>query len=122
MTIMKLYSYFLRFDTGFALNPFGKYCTLATRKLRIRKKAKPGDWVIGTGSAQAIGDKKLVYAIQAKEKLAFSEYWEDPRFAEKRPHKGLIICKDREERLDYALKMTHNIEVKHYRINVELTD
>ena len=36
--------------------------------------------------------------------------------------KGLIICKDRDEQLDYALKMTQNIEVKHYIINFELTD
>lgn len=85
MITMKLYSYVLRFDTGFAPNPFGKYCTLATYKPRIRKKAEPGDWVIGTGSAQTMGDKKFVYVMKVTEKLPFQSYWEDPRFTYKQP-------------------------------------
>jgi len=36
--------------------------------------------------------------------------------------KGLIICKDKDERLDYALKMVPNIEVKFYKVGFELMD
>ncbi|MCD6573165.1 MAG: DUF1016 family protein [Thermoplasmata archaeon] len=36
--------------------------------------------------------------------------------------KGLIICKDKDERLDYALKMAENIQVKFYKVNFQLLD
>ena len=34
--------------------------------------------------------------------------------------KGLIICKDKDERLDYALKMAENIQAKFYKVNFQL--
>jgi len=34
--------------------------------------------------------------------------------------KGLIICKDKDERLEYALKMIENIEIKFYKIDFHL--
>lgn len=48
---MRLFSYVVRFDSGFAPNPFYGYCTLATCKPPIRRTALVGDWIIGTGSA-----------------------------------------------------------------------
>ena len=36
--------------------------------------------------------------------------------------KGMIICLDSNPRLAYALKMTHNIAVKYYRVNFDLSD
>lgn len=47
---MKLYSYIVARDYGFAPNPFFGICTLATCKQKIRSAANVGDWVIGTGS------------------------------------------------------------------------
>ena len=36
--------------------------------------------------------------------------------------KGIIICKDSDSKLSYALKMTNNIIVKYYRIDFKLSD
>ncbi len=47
---MTLYTYFIPFDNGAAPNPFGGICTLAICKPVIRRNAKAGDWVVGTGS------------------------------------------------------------------------
>src|SRR5712692_10528871 len=47
---VKLYSYVVARDYGFAPNPFFGFCTLATCKPEIRKAAAIDDWVIGTGS------------------------------------------------------------------------
>jgi len=84
---MVLYSYVIVRDFGFAPNPFGGYCTLATCKPGIRKAASVGDWIIGTGSDSEkykMGDK-LIYAMKIDEKLSFSEYWNDTRFQNKKP-------------------------------------
>ena len=92
---MRLYSYILTHDTGFAPNPFHGFCTLATCKPRIRKTAREGDWIIGTGSKSIHAvrgriDRSgyLVYAMQITDVLTFDEYWNDPRFRDKRPVKG----------------------------------
>ncbi|MFZ1146444.1 MAG: hypothetical protein WAN37_16420 [Bryobacteraceae bacterium] len=83
---MTLYSYIVRFDTGFAPNPFFGYCTLACCKAGIRKAAKAKDWIIGlTPRAQGKGNK-IVYFMQVDETLTFDAYWRDPRFKEKRPN------------------------------------
>ena len=82
-----LFSYVVRYDSGFAPNPFHSYCTLATCKTTIRKHARINDWVVGTGS----NDKAvcrggyLVYAMRVTETLSTSEYWSDPRFECKKP-------------------------------------
>ncbi len=35
---------------------------------------------------------------------------------------GLIICKDKDDRLEYALKMTQNIKLQFYKIDFQLVD
>lgn len=84
---MKLYSYIVTRDFGFAPNPFLSYCTLATCKPKIRKLAQVGDWVVGVGSGAKKSQfkNKLIYAMQVEEKLTFDEYWMDSRFKRKRP-------------------------------------
>lgn len=82
---MRLYSYVVAYDIGFAPNPFYGYCTLATCKQEIRAKAEIGDWVVGTGSKQAGLGGRLVYAMQVDEILTYDQYWTDIRFARKRP-------------------------------------
>lgn len=83
---MRLYSYVVRYDIGFAPNPFHGWCTLATCKQDIRARAQVGDWIVGTGSkTQGLGDR-LVYTMRVEEILDFDAYWVDPRFARKRPN------------------------------------
>jgi hypothetical protein len=81
---MRLYSYIVRYDIGFAPNPFHGRCTLATCKPRIRRTASVGDWIAGVGARQRL-DGHLVFAMQVSEKMTFDEYWSDPRFQRKKP-------------------------------------
>ena len=81
----RLYSYIVARDYGFAPNPFFGFCTLATCKPQIRKRAKIGDWIIGTGSKSKGRDGYLVYAMRITEAMSFGEYWTDHRFRRKRP-------------------------------------
>lgn len=84
---MKLYSYVVARDFGFAPNPFFGVCTLATCKPIIRQHASVGDWVVGTGAKSTYGYKgRLIFAMQVSEALSFDEYWNDARFILKRPN------------------------------------
>ena len=86
----RLHSYVVRYDSGFAPNPFYDYCTLATCKPDIRKSAMPGDWVVGTGSAarSMLRGGHLVHAMRVTEILSFQEYDADPRFDRKKPYRS----------------------------------
>lgn len=84
---MKLYSYVVARDFGFAPNPFFGFCTLATCKPKIRKHASIGDWVIGTGAQGTYEYRgRLIYAMRVSEILDFDKYWNDRRFLLKRPN------------------------------------
>ncbi len=85
---MNLYRYTLTFDSGFAPNPYGGHCTMATCKPQIRQHAQVGDWVAGFGSARRGRSGQLVYAMRVAETMTFEEYWDDPRFAVKKPRQG----------------------------------
>lgn len=82
-----LFSYVVRYDSGFAPNPFFGYCTLATCKPDIRRSAEHGEWIIGTGSADKSVQRGgcLVYAMRVTDILTFEEYWTDARFQRKKP-------------------------------------
>lgn len=80
---MNGFSYIVVRDFGFAPNPFGKYCTLATCKPLIRKHAQVGDIVIGLSPKRF--DNTLVYLMHVNEKISFTQYWNDPRFQYKKP-------------------------------------
>jgi hypothetical protein len=77
----------VRYDSGFAPNPFYGHCTLATCKPTIRQAAVVGDWLVGTGSSAKRVNRgaRLVHAMRVKETLDFRSYWNDPRFFRKRP-------------------------------------
>ena len=92
---MKLYSYVVAIDDGFAPNPFYGFCTLATCKPRIRRHAQIGDWILGTGSKQKGRQGTLVYAMRVTEKLTYDSYWQDQRFLKKRPNLRQSIRKSR---------------------------
>ena len=75
----------MKFDDGFAPNPFHGILTLATCKPAIRRVAEIGDFIIGTG-AKPRGDKgNLIYIMEVTEILSIEEYAIDPRFTLKCP-------------------------------------
>ena len=83
---MRLYSYIVARDFGFAPNPFHGCCTLATCKPQIRASASVGDWIIGTGAKTKYRlTAHLIYAMTVHEVLTFDSYWQDVRFRGKRP-------------------------------------
>jgi hypothetical protein len=83
---MKLHSYVVARDYGFAPNPFYGVCTLATCKPRIRSVAQIEDWVIGTGSKTRQRESYVVYAMRVTDSMTFEQYWKDPRFQTKKPN------------------------------------
>ncbi|GER07167.1 hypothetical protein GCM10007972_18120 [Iodidimonas muriae] len=83
---MKLHSYVVARDFGFAPNPFYGFCTLATCKPIIRRMAQIGDWVVGTGSKTRRRHGHMVFAMRVTETMTFDEFWGDPRFFLKRPN------------------------------------
>lgn len=83
---MRVFSYVVARDFGFAPNPFHGWCTLATCKPKIRSVAQIGDWVFGTGSVNEGLRGRAIYAMRVDEILTFEEYWADPRFRLKRPN------------------------------------
>jgi len=83
---MRLFSYIVARDYGFAPNPFYGWCTLATCKPRIRATAAVGDWVVGTGAKTKYNfTGRLIYAMRIDETIDFNTYWNDPRFQCKKP-------------------------------------
>ncbi|MEK6782270.1 MAG: hypothetical protein AABY93_11215 [Bacteroidota bacterium] len=69
-------------DNGSAPNPFWGTCTLTICKPKIRRTAKVGDWIIGTGSKNSkLKDGNtydlsgsLVYAMKVSDKKTIKEY------------------------------------------------
>jgi len=83
---MKLITYIVAREYGFAPNPFFGYCTLATCKPRVRSSASIGDWIVGTGAKTKYDlAGHLIYAMKVDEVMDFDSYWNDPRFLCKRP-------------------------------------
>ncbi|WKZ60494.1 MAG: hypothetical protein QY309_03245 [Cyclobacteriaceae bacterium] len=77
-----LFSYIVKHDSGAAPNPFWGVCTLTICKPTIRRTAKVGDWIIGTGSKNArLKDGKvhdlsgcIVYAMKVTAIQSMAEY------------------------------------------------
>lgn len=83
---MKLKTYIVARDFGFAPNPFYGYCTLATCKPNIRSSASIEDWVVGTGAKGGYNlTGYLIFAMKVEEIMDFDSYWNDQRFLCKRP-------------------------------------
>jgi hypothetical protein len=102
---MKLFSYVVHHDTGFAPNPDDEFCTLVHCKFKGGKNvvdlAKEGDWIIGTGGKNkklSCGrNDRVVYIMRVDKKLDFYDYLRDPRF------RGRPDCKDCKEGNKFAL-------------------
>jgi hypothetical protein len=80
-----VFSYVIEHDLGFAPNPFHGVCTLACCKPKIRKRAKLGDYILGTGAARPKLLGKVIYWMRVDEILTFDQYWKDRRFRRKKP-------------------------------------
>lgn len=83
---MKLISYVITHDYGFAPNPYFEYLTLATCKPKIRTFAKVGDVIIGSGSSKGIGVNKIVFVGIISEIIKMNDYFIDKRFENKKPN------------------------------------
>ena len=83
---MKLYSYVVARDYGFAPNPFYQFCTLGTCKPGIRKSAEVGDWIVGTGSTKCGRKGHIVFVMRVTEVMSFNDYYSDSRFKQKKPN------------------------------------
>lgn len=79
----KIYSYIVAEDNGFAPNPFGKACTLACCKPKIRSNAAINDWVVGFTPKPYEG--RLVYAMEVNKTMLFGQYFDAPDFQDKKP-------------------------------------
>ena len=79
--IVKVYSYIVAHDSGFAPNPFHDACTLACCKPVVRGRAEAGDIVVGLSRRS----ERVVYAMQVDEVADFGDYWNMAAFAAKKP-------------------------------------
>ena len=87
---MKLYSYVVDHDTGYAPNPFGGLCTLACckysktgRRRNIVELAEVGDWIVGTGGrneTKSAGPGRIIYAMKVVKTIPFADYCRFSRF------------------------------------------
>ena len=81
---MRLCSYTVVYDCGFAPNPFADYCTLAACTPNHQGiHLDPGDWIVGHATADR--GQGLVYAMEVSEVLDFDAYYNDLRFEQKKP-------------------------------------
>lgn len=85
---MRLFSYIVSHDTGFAPNPFWGYCTLATCKPNIRKTAEVGDYIVGLTPKRL--NNRVVYAMRVDEVLDIASYFRDHRFKCKQPRMDAV--------------------------------
>jgi len=87
---VRLFSYKMTHDSGFAPNPFGGVLTLATCKADIRKCKRVDDWLVGFTSEKLngdkVGDEKLIYLMQIEEKICFEDYWKNSKYKNKKPN------------------------------------
>lgn len=84
---MRIHTYVIAVDAGSAPNYDPPFVTLAVCKPRIRRKAEVGDCVLafaGIG-VNPSDPHAVVWAGVVKEIIPLAEYWNDPRFADKKP-------------------------------------
>lgn len=102
MNSLRLFSYKMNADTGFAPNPFFGVLTLATCKPQIRKSKREGDWIAGFTSKELcndpVGEERLIYLMQVSRKVPLAQYFHDKEFACKIPrpnaHQALEMAGD----------------------------
>ena len=91
---MKLYSYIIVSDDGYAPNPSGDICTLAYCMSKMRRTVQPGDYVVGLAGAEYRKrvaahwpHYPVIYAMRVTEVAGFAEFHRNPRY---RRHRSAI--------------------------------
>jgi hypothetical protein len=84
---MRVHTYVIATDAGSAPNYDPPFVTLAVCKPLIRRKAAIGDLILAFAGkpVNPYEPHAVVWAGIATEKMTFAEYWNDPRFAGKKP-------------------------------------
>ena len=84
---MKICTYTMTVDTGFAPNPFHGHCTLAAcTPNHMGAKLVKADWIAGFFTDMPV--PCLVYAMQVEEVMGYDSYYRDARFQRKKPRLG----------------------------------
>ena len=81
---MKLYSYIVVSDNGYAPNPTDGVCTLAYCKPEVRWFADPGDHVVGLAGAKyrkrVATYRPIIYVMRVTDVCSFEEFKIDERY------------------------------------------
>ncbi len=87
---MRVHTYVIAVDAGSAPNYDPPFVTLAVCKPRIRRKAEIGEVVLAFAGKDVNPTEPhtVVWAGVVSEKLSFADYWNDRRFATKKPDKS----------------------------------
>jgi hypothetical protein len=84
---VRIYTYVIATDAGSAPNYDPPFVTLTVCKPRIRKQATVGDCVLAFAGASVnpSDPHAVVWAGVVTEVILLADYWDDPRFANKKP-------------------------------------
>jgi hypothetical protein len=87
---VRVHTYVIAIDAGSAPNYDPPIVTLAVCKPRIRSKAQIGELVLAFAGKTVNPNEPhtVVWAGVVSEKMGFAEYWNDRRFATKKPDKS----------------------------------
>ena len=87
---MRVHTYVIAVDAGSAPNYDRPFVTLAVCKPRIRRKAEIGEVVLAFAGKDVNPTEPhtVVWAGVVSEKMSFADYWNDRRFANKKPDKS----------------------------------
>lgn len=84
----QVYVYVLKYDLGFAPNPFDGVCTFACCKPVIRRTAQVGDWLVGVGGGSLRATGRCIFAMEVTGEMTLGEYWSSPLYRSKRPRRN----------------------------------
>lgn len=89
---MRIHTYVIAVDAGSAPNYDPPFVTLTVCKPRIRKKAAVGDCVLAFAGARVnpSDPHTVVWAGIVSEVIPLAEYWNDRRFAGKKPDRTAL--------------------------------
>ncbi len=100
---MKIYSYTMVTDDGFAPNPTGDICTLAYCMVAMRRTVQSGDYVIGLAGAKYRKGSAypVIYAMRVTDVISFQEFeqryrehFSDPRYVRNQLRTDKVLVSD----------------------------
>ena len=83
-----VYLYAVKYDLGFAPNPFNGLCSLACCKPAIRNGAQVGDWIVGLTGTKLKPALRCVFAMVVTKAISFDEYWLDPEYETRKANRA----------------------------------